>query len=155
MCSTSTAWVFDGHIPLLRYMHLVSHLVPPFHISHKKIRSQTSWIWLETKLIELGMLGGSQSYQVMTPTSSIRLPKGFIVFQISFGKLWQGVSIGHFENQYSQFWTRLLCSLYFPRGMASHIVTMLSLCKSSGTISLNCEPFLSKNTFCFYQVNQN
>jgi len=28
------------------------------------IWSQTSWIWLETKLIELGMLGGSQSYQI-------------------------------------------------------------------------------------------
>ncbi|KAI9446705.1 HAD subfamily IIID h [Lactarius indigo] len=28
------------------------------------IWSQTSWIWIETKLIELGMLGGSQSYQI-------------------------------------------------------------------------------------------
>lgn len=28
------------------------------------IWSQTSWIWLEAKLIELGMLGGSQSYQI-------------------------------------------------------------------------------------------
>ncbi|KAH9977387.1 HAD-like domain-containing protein [Lactifluus volemus] len=39
------------------------------------IWSQTSWIWLETKLIELGMLGGSQSYQVrsgsMTSTTSL------------------------------------------------------------------------------------
>lgn len=38
---------------------------PPFSSSHHGPRSQTSWIWLETKLIELGMLGGSQSYQVM------------------------------------------------------------------------------------------
>lgn len=28
------------------------------------IRSQTSWIWLETKLVELGMLGGPHNYQV-------------------------------------------------------------------------------------------
>jgi hypothetical protein len=27
-------------------------------------RSQTSWIWLETKLVELGMIGGVYSYQV-------------------------------------------------------------------------------------------
>ena len=38
--------------------------------------------------------------------------------------------------------------------MASHIVTMLSLCKSSGTISLNCEPFLSRKAFCVDQVNR-
>ena len=44
--------------------------------------------------------------------------------QISFGKLRQGISIGHYEDQYLQFWTSLLCSLYFPRGMASRIVTM-------------------------------
>ncbi|KIP12326.1 hypothetical protein PHLGIDRAFT_27453 [Phlebiopsis gigantea 11061_1 CR5-6] len=28
------------------------------------IWSQTSWIWLETKLVELGMLGGSHHYQI-------------------------------------------------------------------------------------------
>ena len=27
-------------------------------------RSQTSWIWLETKLVELGMLGGVRNYRV-------------------------------------------------------------------------------------------
>ena len=68
-------------------MHLVSHLDPSFRISHEKIRSQTSWIWLETKLIELGMLGGSQSYQVMTLASLIRLSKRVFFSQISFGKL--------------------------------------------------------------------
>ncbi|KAI0811003.1 HAD IIID h [Irpex lacteus] len=30
------------------------------------IWSQTSWIWLETKLVELGMLGGPHNYQVHT-----------------------------------------------------------------------------------------
>jgi hypothetical protein len=49
---------------------------------------------------------------------------GFSFPQISFGKLRQGFSSGHYEDQYSQFWTRLLCSLYFPRGMASRILTM-------------------------------
>ncbi|KAK7694025.1 hypothetical protein QCA50_003601 [Cerrena zonata] len=28
------------------------------------IWSQTSWIWLETKLVELGMLGGHHNYQI-------------------------------------------------------------------------------------------
>ncbi|CAL1705653.1 unnamed protein product [Somion occarium] len=28
------------------------------------IWSQTSWIWLETKLVELGMLGGTRNYQI-------------------------------------------------------------------------------------------
>lgn len=27
-------------------------------------RSQTSWVWLETKLVELGMLGGVRNYRV-------------------------------------------------------------------------------------------
>jgi hypothetical protein len=27
-------------------------------------RSQTSWIWLETKLVELGMIGSDHNYQV-------------------------------------------------------------------------------------------
>src|SRR6266404_3447305 len=116
----------DGYIPFLRYMHLVSHLDLPFRISHKAIRSQTSWIWLEAKLIELGMLGGSQSYQVIL-THNLRLlfvSLWVLLFQISFGKLRQVVSIGHYEDQYSQFWIRLLCSLYFPKGTASRIDIM-------------------------------
>jgi len=27
-------------------------------------RSQTSWVWLETKLVELGMIGGGRNYEV-------------------------------------------------------------------------------------------
>ena len=29
-------------------------------------RSQTSWVWLETKLVELGMVGSDRSYKVCT-----------------------------------------------------------------------------------------
>lgn len=29
-----------------------------------RFRSQTSWIWLETKLVELGMVGSNRNYQV-------------------------------------------------------------------------------------------
>jgi hypothetical protein len=36
--------------------------------------------------------------------------------------------------------------------MASHTVTMLSLCKLSGTIFLNCELVLFADTRCVYQV---
>jgi hypothetical protein len=36
--------------------------------------------------------------------------------------------------------------------MVSHTVTMLSLCKSFGTISLNCELVLLADTRCVYQV---
>ncbi|KAI0273463.1 HAD IIID h [Gloeopeniophorella convolvens] len=47
------------------------------------IWSQTSWIWVETKLVELGMLGGSQNYQI-----SFVLDKGpmFTVFSKREGK---------------------------------------------------------------------
>src|SRR5260221_14115861 len=119
-------------------MHLVRRLNPPFLVSHNGLRSQTSWIWLETKLIELGMLGGSQSYQVIILMSFFHLSKR-CPCQISFGKLWDSIGIAQYEDEYPQCWTKPLCSLYFPRGMGNHIVIMLSLYKSSGITSRNCE----------------
>ena len=35
-----------------------SHFIAPL------IRSQTSWVWLETKLVELGMVGSDKNYKV-------------------------------------------------------------------------------------------
>ncbi|KAH0583689.1 hypothetical protein H2248_009298 [Termitomyces sp. 'cryptogamus'] len=35
----------------------------PFQTS-SRYRSQTSWIWLETKLVELGMIGSNRNYQI-------------------------------------------------------------------------------------------
>lgn len=32
--------------------------------AYQMLRSQTSWIWLETKLVELEMVGASKNYQV-------------------------------------------------------------------------------------------
>ena len=34
--------------------------------SHQQRRSQTSWVWLETKLVELGMIGSNRNYHVRT-----------------------------------------------------------------------------------------
>ncbi|KAI6028562.1 HAD-like domain-containing protein [Pisolithus orientalis] len=37
----------EDHIPILRYMHL------------------TTWVWLEAKLVELGMIGSTRAYEVI------------------------------------------------------------------------------------------
>lgn len=37
------------------------------------IWSQTSWVWLETKLVELGMLGGPHNYQISFGNAAISL----------------------------------------------------------------------------------
>jgi len=60
----------DG-IPSLRYLHLVRAGEPDvrfdFHID-LHFRSQTSWIWLETKLVELGMVGSDKNYKASRAT---------------------------------------------------------------------------------------
>ncbi|KAH9945837.1 HAD IIID h [Epithele typhae] len=45
------------------------------------IWSQTSWIWLETKLVELGMLGGVHNYRVLLDKTCM-----FTVFTVRDGK---------------------------------------------------------------------
>lgn len=46
-------------------LHMVSARRFLLHFrSILSFRSQTSWIWLETKLVELGMVGSSRNYQV-------------------------------------------------------------------------------------------
>ncbi|EKM55328.1 uncharacterized protein PHACADRAFT_255874 [Phanerochaete carnosa HHB-10118-sp] len=47
------------------------------------IWSQTSWIWLETKLVELGMLGGPHNYQVSFVLDKTSM---FTVFSTKDGK---------------------------------------------------------------------
>ena len=67
MRSTSPARILGSRIPILWYLYLVrcfeeeeSEIAWPLSVD----RSQTSWVWLETKLVELGMLGGTHNYQV-------------------------------------------------------------------------------------------
>lgn len=51
-----------------------------------RYRSQTSWIWLETKLVELGMLGSDRNYKVRDhPRIGLQSLTGFD--QISFGEI--------------------------------------------------------------------
>jgi len=47
------------------------------------IWSQTSWIWLETKLVELGMLGGPHNYQISFVLDKTSM---FTVFSMREGK---------------------------------------------------------------------
>ena len=51
--------------------------VPPF-------RSQTSWIWLETKLVELGMVGSDKNYKASLVIEDL-LGEFLTYPQISFG----------------------------------------------------------------------
>lgn len=44
--------------------YVTSFLHNVFRIITSCSRSQTSWVWLETKLVELGMLGGVRNYRV-------------------------------------------------------------------------------------------
>jgi len=53
--------------------------VPPF-------RSQTSWIWLETKLVELGMVGSDKNYKASLVIEDLENHSLFLTHpQISFG----------------------------------------------------------------------
>ena len=49
-------------------MYLVTNklLFRPCWFTQILLRSQTSWIWLETKLVELGMVGAQSGYEVST-----------------------------------------------------------------------------------------
>lgn len=69
MRPATTPRVPRGCISILRYLHLVrlrnrAGYQSVIVLISENDRSQTSWIWLETKLVELGMLGGSHNYQV-------------------------------------------------------------------------------------------
>ncbi|KAF9482815.1 HAD-superfamily subfamily IIID h [Pholiota conissans] len=52
------------------------------------IWSQTSWIWLETKLVELGMVGAQRNYQVVSFTLFLDKTCMFTVFTERDGKPW-------------------------------------------------------------------
>lgn len=58
----------EKHPYMWSSMYLVTNqlLFRPCQFTQKLPRSQTSWIWLETKLVELGMVGAQRSYEVST-----------------------------------------------------------------------------------------
>ncbi|KAI0282703.1 HAD IIID h [Russula brevipes] len=76
------------------------------------IWSQTSWVWLETKLIELGMLGGNQDYQVMQSIFTVldKTPM-FTVFSKRDGK-----SYSHHVKPLQIIWN------HFPQFSASNTI---------------------------------
>lgn len=53
------------------------------------IWSQTSWVWLETKLVELGMVGSDRNYKVIITVllKKVLKFKSVRFHQIAFGKL--------------------------------------------------------------------
>ena len=65
MCEAWPPWIPGDYIPFLWHLHLVRFALPRERDFSQSIsRSQTSWIWLETKLVELGMIGSTRNYQV-------------------------------------------------------------------------------------------
>jgi len=54
------------HAHMCSSMYLVRNklLFVPRQFTQNLPRSQTSWIWLETKLVELGMVGAQRGYEV-------------------------------------------------------------------------------------------
>lgn len=49
-------------------------------------RSQTSWVWLETKLVELGMVGSDKNYKAGCATEDLEhYHLSLTLSQISFG----------------------------------------------------------------------
>ncbi|KAJ7085681.1 HAD subfamily IIID h [Mycena belliarum] len=62
-------------------LHEFLEAIYPYYDS----KSQTSWIWLETKLVELGMIGSDRNYQVSTVLDKNIM---FQVFTDRDGKPW-------------------------------------------------------------------
>lgn len=59
-----------------------------FHCFFPPFRSQTSWIWLETKLVELGMVGSDKNYKASLAIEDLESYSLFLTYpQISFGML--------------------------------------------------------------------
>ncbi|KAF6764021.1 HAD-like domain-containing protein [Ephemerocybe angulata] len=72
------------------------------------IWSQTSWIWLETKLVELGMVGANRNYHISFVLDKTSM---FTVFTEREGKPWQ-----HSVKALQIIWS------YFPEFNASNTV---------------------------------
>ncbi|THV07809.1 HAD IIID h [Dendrothele bispora CBS 962.96] len=91
--------VLDIDYTILDTKPLTSGSLPPSECARPKLHefleeiypyydiciwSQTSWVWLETKLVELGMVGSDAKYQVFLDKTSM-----FTVFTEREGKPWQ------------------------------------------------------------------
>ncbi|KAJ3753018.1 HAD subfamily IIID h [Lentinula raphanica] len=72
------------------------------------IWSQTSWIWLETKLVELGMIGANRNYQISFVLDKTSM---FTVFTDRNGKSWQ-----HYVKALQIIWN------HFPQFNASNTI---------------------------------
>ncbi|KAF7337957.1 hypothetical protein MVEN_02019100 [Mycena venus] len=70
------------HYDSSMYMVLPIHYIIKYGITLP--RSQTSWMWLETKLVELGMIGSDKNYQVAVLDKTPM----FTVFTERDGKPW-------------------------------------------------------------------
>lgn len=147
VCKAWSPSIPGGDIPILRYLHLVSCFPFPFGLTINSHRSQTSWVWLETKLVELGMLGGHHSYEVKRSDTTILWPFHNYI-QISFGdtcstrpRLNFEIDIAQHPYLFLQYLIKPACSLCFRNGKANSINTPWRRSKLSGTIFRSCESY--------------
>jgi len=98
-------------------------------------RSQTSWVWLETKLVELGMLGSDRNYKVRPSNSSVLCSSRKCDHR--YHSVRSPVSLFAYANDYM----RWLCSsgqnLYVHGFHRKRQQTMFSSCQSPAN---NLEP---------------
>jgi len=111
------------HLAILDTKPLTSGALPPSECARPRLHefltaiypyydiciwSQTSWVWLETKLIELGMLGGNQDYQISFVLDKTPM---FTVFSKRDGK-----SYSHHVKPLQIIWN------HFPQFSASNTI---------------------------------
>ncbi|KAG6877732.1 hypothetical protein C0993_004549 [Termitomyces sp. T159_Od127] len=81
------------------FLHEFLETIYPYY---DRSRSQTSWIWLETKLVELGMIGSNRNYQISFVLDKTCM---FTVFTERDGRPWnhQVKSLQIIWNKFPQY----------------------------------------------------
>ena len=143
MCTSPFARILNGHLSVLRHMHLVWLCSP-----------SSSGLLQGAQVTDKLDLDRDQTYRVGDVGRKSELPGPasreirdsaliFLdIFRWAERVLTKSVASKINLNRYSQFWTKLLCLLFFPSEMASLIAITSSLCGLFGTISLSCGLYL-------------
>jgi hypothetical protein len=82
MRATGAPRISGDGIPLLRYLHMVRINQPKAGGSNfiaLPFRSQTSWVWLEAKLVELEMVGSDKNYKASRVTEKLFIASDALV----------------------------------------------------------------------------
>ncbi|KIY43901.1 hypothetical protein FISHEDRAFT_62128 [Fistulina hepatica ATCC 64428] len=107
-------------------LHEFLEAVYPYY--DKSCRSQTSWIWLEAKLVEIGMIGEQRNYQI-----SFVLDKAcmFTVFSQRDGKPWS-----HSVKALQIIWNHFP-QLYMHKPFPRSLLLTSSFSNASNTIHID------------------